>query len=408
RVRQLDAAAVELSRQRTALLRELNAIQPPIRVLPTETLSFIFQFVCPLPDFSPTTTSSPPLVGMQSAIRDTSHWYHMYLVLGQVSTYWRQILLSTPQLWTTIHLNISCEEAESEAMFLGRFLDRSGNLPLTLSFQYHEGYTVPASTLVHETVDAQLLENLPRTKKLYVDNPPPAWFSRSSPYLMGLTDYYLGTVDEDRLSEPSLARCPNIHTLTIFNVYAPIGLPSPCLVTILDVACASLDNIFQLLLQCPNLVQLYVREMNIPLDDSTPPTKEFVLKQLEELRFELWDGDGPWFDAFIDNIRLPSLRVLCWSNWNTPFSISSVRNFFANLPPKLRTLELHKDIDSDASYLADFMSILNRLHDSTAIEHLAFNDCNPSFVGDVLQILVPGNGEKLRFPQLRKITLDDL
>ncbi|KAF9442252.1 hypothetical protein P691DRAFT_637135, partial [Macrolepiota fuliginosa MF-IS2] len=62
----------------------------------------------------------------------------MYLVLGQVSTYWRQILLSTPQLWTTIHLNISWEGAESEATFLGRFLDRSGNLPLTLSFQYHD------------------------------------------------------------------------------------------------------------------------------------------------------------------------------------------------------------------------------------------------------------------------------
>ncbi|KAF9441614.1 hypothetical protein P691DRAFT_852724 [Macrolepiota fuliginosa MF-IS2] len=133
-----------------------------------------------------------------------------------------------------------------------------------------------------------------------------------------------------------------------------------------------------------------------------------VLEQLEELQLESWGGEGLWFDAFIDNIRLPSLRVLCWSNWNTPFSISSVRNFFANLPAKLRTLEFYRVTDPGASYLADFVSILSRLHDSTAIEHLTFNYCDLPFVGDVLRILVSGNGEKLRFPQLRKITLDDL
>ncbi|KAF9441722.1 hypothetical protein P691DRAFT_544372 [Macrolepiota fuliginosa MF-IS2] len=88
--------------------------------------------------------------------------------------------------------------------------------------------------------------------------------------------------------------------------------------------------------------------MCMPLLASHP----HALEQLEELLLELWDEDGPF-----------------------------------------RTLELHRVIDPDASYLADFISILNHLHDSTAIKHLAFNNCDPSFVGDVLRILVSGNGE---------------
>ncbi|KAF9447754.1 hypothetical protein P691DRAFT_670891, partial [Macrolepiota fuliginosa MF-IS2] len=143
RVRQLDATIAELSRQRAVLLQELNAVQPPTAILPAEILSYIFQFACRSPEFS--------------------HWYYMRSVLHNVSTYWRQILVSTPQLWTGIHLNIGRESTKSEATLLSHFLKRSGNLPLTLSFDYDYDINAdPGDTLVHQTVDAQLLENLHR------------------------------------------------------------------------------------------------------------------------------------------------------------------------------------------------------------------------------------------------------
>ncbi|KAF9450013.1 hypothetical protein P691DRAFT_849225 [Macrolepiota fuliginosa MF-IS2] len=408
RIHQLDATVAELSRQRAALLQELNTVQPPTSIIPAEILSLIFQFACPLPNVGFIAFSGRRTAGqdMQKAIKNSSHWYHTYIILGQVSTYWRQILLSTPQLWTSIHLNIDDKTARSEAMFLGRFLNRSARLSLTLSLAYYYKGAVPTSTWVHGTVDTQLLENLLRTETLYLKDPPSTWFSHF-PFLTELTYIYLDHIAaREGVLELSLTHSPNLHKLAVIDVTIPIILPSPCLVTSLNIRGVPFDNLFHLLTQCPNLAELFIGNSLSPMVDFTPlPTERIIFEGLKELHLELGRWGGLLHDAFLDNIRLPSLKTLYLSGFIRTEALLSVGDFLANLPLGLSLLDISEVEMSDPN-LEIFALAISRLRDNTHIEYLGFRECGPSFIYDVLGTLVPHSDRELRFSHLRHIALD--
>ncbi|KAF9448252.1 hypothetical protein P691DRAFT_55760 [Macrolepiota fuliginosa MF-IS2] len=396
KIRQLDATVIELSRQRTALVRELNAVQPPISILPTETLSFIFQLACPPPNPGP--YSGHP--GIQKGMTDASHWYHMYSVLGHVSVYWRQTLLSMPQLWTTASFYISSGIVESEATFLCHFLNRSGSLPLTLSFNYDDEVEIDSYTLVHQTIDAQLLENLPRIIGLHLTNPTFAWHLSCPAHLTGLTEY---TLTENRSGEElSLTHCPNLQSLALNSMDLPITLPPSCLVTVLYISEVPIGIFLDLLTHCPNLVEVQaIAILRQFFDPVQLPEEIITLEHLEVLNMQLPDVDEEWQDAFLNYFRLPSLRTLHWTHvFDYPWGNStSLGNFFSHLSLNLTSLVLCICRESDW-----LIPVIRYIHDSTGIEHLTFEGCEPSFVQGVLGQLVLHGGADLRFPRLRKIT----
>ncbi|KAF9443312.1 hypothetical protein P691DRAFT_679808, partial [Macrolepiota fuliginosa MF-IS2] len=101
--------------------RTLNDILSATRSVPAEVLSYIFQRACPL----------------WSHISDEQKFYNQsskfHLVLRWVSSRWRQVADSTPQLWTTIRLSRMSLGAQH---YLELCLQMSGNLPLYLSLTF--------------------------------------------------------------------------------------------------------------------------------------------------------------------------------------------------------------------------------------------------------------------------------
>ncbi len=407
-IRKLDESVAELSRKRAALLRDLNDVQPAISTLPRETLSLVFLFACPPPKFG-------NFPDREDVIRVTRavdlRWYDIYTVLGDVCHIWRRTLLHTPELWTCVTGNVTDDTIDTNVSFFLQFFNNSGDLPLTLAFHYNRVEALnDTMNLLHQNIDTHLLDNFRRIESLHLENPPPAWLSRFPPYLSRLSHCSLDGISPERASELTLKHSPHLTQLTLINTPVPIDLPSPCLLTILNLYYVSLDTCFYLLSKCPDLIELHTKSMAATWNmDSDPlPAEKFTLSKLEVFDWAVVSTmgvDREWQDALLNHIHLPSLRTLRWKHTfhTLLFAFEQAAEvFFSNLPLTLTTL----DLDKIGGFQEDFMKVLNRIPNNTNIEHLILRSCSTSFVQSTLRTLVPQNDGGLRFPRLRRITLD--
>lgn len=410
-IRKLDESVANLSRKRAALLRDLNTVQPSISTLPRETLSLIFFFACPPPKLEIYSGKSDFIsVARPRDLR----WYDIYTVLSDVCQLWRRTLLSTPQLWNCVNGNITDDTIDTDVSFFLQFFRNSGDLPLTLSFNYNYAESLDITgNLLHPNIDPDILRNFSRIKTLHLEGPPPAWFSHSPPYLSRLTHCLLDRIPSEREHNLTLKYSPHLTQLTLIDILTPIELPSPCHLTVLNLCYVPLDTCFYLLSNCPGLIELHARSMAVTIwdvDSGPLPVEKFTLNKMKVFDWSVSSTmgiDQRWQDALLNHIHLPSLRTLRWNHTlhSLIFAFEQVaENFFSNLPSTLTTLEL----DKIGGFQGDFTNVLNHLPDHTNIEHLILRNCSTTFVQGTLQTLIPRKDGNSRFPDLRKITIDGM
>ncbi|KAJ7762641.1 hypothetical protein B0H16DRAFT_1807388, partial [Mycena metata] len=109
----LRAQLDELLKQRMAAQEALDAITYPVLTLPVEIVSEIF--CC---------TSSAGGAHSKLTLHGKS------FILGHICQLWRQIALSTPELWNTIRLT---SRGALEPACIHAFLSRAASLPLSIS-----------------------------------------------------------------------------------------------------------------------------------------------------------------------------------------------------------------------------------------------------------------------------------
>ncbi|CAA7262293.1 unnamed protein product [Cyclocybe aegerita] len=140
RLSEIDRAAVQIQRLLRDLERERTNVQEfankyrvliaPVWELPPEILSYIFTLALPL---------SPPSEISRRTLRPA-------LVLAHVNQHWRNVALSTPQLWTNIYIDASTLQHE---LCIPRLLvKRSGDCPLTLHVRHHAPYSEEIAELL--------------------------------------------------------------------------------------------------------------------------------------------------------------------------------------------------------------------------------------------------------------------
>lgn len=416
KIRQLDESVAELSRMRAALLEELNHVQPQISVLPQEILSVIFQFAFPPPKFGafPPKDNNTIFGGVEGA--DYS-WFKIYRTLNNVSTHWRRTLASTPDLWTNVDLHIQDGPLETYKTFLPQFLKNSGDLPLNLSFHFPEYIDLDDDILIHPTVDTLLLDNFARIKNLHLTFPPPAWFLRSLAHFEQLTHCSLENAHDSSL-HLSLDRMPLVSELTLIG--NPVVLPSPCLITVLNLSRIPLNAAFRMITSCPNLIELHIRAPGYIWDpDTSYPVETFTLPRLEVLDWVALSVTGtildiPWEVSLMNHIHVPSLRALSWIHavamaiGRPPEIRRAMASFFTRLPLTLTTLEFVKIRDEPNTQEDGLLGVINdNLHDDCHIESLIFTDCSSQFLAGILRKLTPQRTNAApRFPRLREITMD--
>ncbi|KAJ3516343.1 hypothetical protein NLJ89_g1194 [Agrocybe chaxingu] len=140
RLSEIDRTAVQIQRLLRDLERERANVQEfankhrvlvaPVWELPPEILSYIFTLALPL---------SPPSELSRRTLRPA-------LVLAHVNQHWRNVALTTPQLWTTIH--IDAPTLQHEPCMPRLLIKRSGDCPLTLHVRHHAPYSEETAELL--------------------------------------------------------------------------------------------------------------------------------------------------------------------------------------------------------------------------------------------------------------------
>lgn len=148
RIADIETQIAKLLLSRAALrtrARKQQMTLSPLRRLPPELLSIIFQFCIPQPESDPD----------DIAIDKTP------LLLGSICSRWRAVTLSTPKLWASITLNLEATCVDDDDELVRMWLARSGSSALSVKMHSSE---IEASTHYH--VIRQLIPHCKRMQRL--------------------------------------------------------------------------------------------------------------------------------------------------------------------------------------------------------------------------------------------------
>lgn len=113
------------------------------------------------------------------------------LELGAVSHHWRQVVWSTPRLWTTLSMQINCDFVDSNISFLGLYFQNNRGPLMTLRLdcrweldllEEEEDVETRAEILsALEPIRASVFDdNVHKIQKLIITGLPPEWLSSLS------------------------------------------------------------------------------------------------------------------------------------------------------------------------------------------------------------------------------------
>ncbi|KAJ7757581.1 hypothetical protein B0H16DRAFT_1537114 [Mycena metata] len=135
RLAALDASIAELRLRlkgledlRRPIQRQLDYIIYPVLTLPPEITSHIFLHCLP-----------HPLPGLDDCDKYAPNTKLVPLLLLQVCRTWRDIVLSTPYLWNSLHLGRGMFLGADIAKIVADWFDRAGSCPLTFNFHLPRG-----------------------------------------------------------------------------------------------------------------------------------------------------------------------------------------------------------------------------------------------------------------------------
>ncbi|KAJ7646039.1 hypothetical protein DFH06DRAFT_1300825 [Mycena polygramma] len=285
----------KLEHDRSLVQRQLNAVVDPVARLPVEISSEIFlQSLPPVPEPG----APQPL-----------------LFLNICHT-WTDIALSTPHLWTGIHITSPCADGVKDGLSI--WLRRAHNHPLSISLRLR-GTTIDLDVSRFIWSEDRQLKHLEichqgRSTKAIIDGDN------------GMIDFFGG------ITPGSL---PLLETLAIRGPKT-FKEGSPC----------SGSQIFELLCRAPNLCEFILEDM--PSITSIPSTTEIVvLPTLRRLMFGECGRSPDSNDKLFDYLSLPALEAL-----SLPLMFQTTLNllsFLQRSSPPLRELVLGDGLEDDSS-----------------------------------------------------------
>ncbi|KAF8072219.1 hypothetical protein FPV67DRAFT_926593 [Lyophyllum atratum] len=266
------------------------------------------------------------------------------LVLSRVCSTWRQISLSTPQLWTSLHIQVPVIRKKGERDLLVRYgeavtawLKRSASLPISLSFVEEEFPFLPASST--STPGFYLLEILLGFSDRWNHLNFKVFYSSIGPFAR-LKEHdvpFLKTAQIEIINPPhdsvadlspfTFLRSPSLRNVFLWNYTSrdsPLVLPLQwkALTTFVltsrgryRAACLSVDEALTTLNECLSLVTCILHIQLNPIDSLMQPNRALVrLRHLRELGIKLQVPmhlvGGEQIKTFFQILDLPELRLL--------------------------------------------------------------------------------------------------
>ncbi|KAJ7474139.1 hypothetical protein FB451DRAFT_284788 [Mycena latifolia] len=331
-------------RLRSEYAATLKGVLSPIRCIPSEILAEIF-LLC----------RDDTLDSFRYSVADP-RWAPM--LLGHVSSRWRQVSRSSPRLWDRFHLQRKSGSRNPPEDLLRSILANSRILPLHVKLDISS--PMPPNGLTDENVLYLLFQEHHRLKDIHldltsvIDPPPPIFNKRAFPILTSIQILaYRRAIDITHLLA-SFNNVPQVRSVFI-NSFSTPNLPL--------VSALPWSQLTQLALEIPldvcqardilaicEMVQDCRLDGLIQSDDPRPSQHVYRLNYLRRFTVSIEDEAHP--ELFFDAFSLPTLDYLNIraSSWSSRF-LSSLytRSKFA-----LTHLELHL-IDMNAENLIQFL-----------------------------------------------------
>ncbi|KAF9448924.1 hypothetical protein P691DRAFT_813356 [Macrolepiota fuliginosa MF-IS2] len=395
------------------LFRRLNAIQSATRDLPPETLSHIFQYAARTEENKLENTEE----GDSTPGDVSSHTEPSFLLaLGSVSTQWRDVIRSTPRLWSVLHFKLKPTKLGDHISLIKLALSNSGSIPLDITLDFsnlwnywyqhnHGGEDEECDSigLLDPSIDGVLFENMPRMDRLHLSTPPPKWIA-SIPQLSQLTSLSITLIEYGVVQDLCLIDCTSLRHLTLIHFQGKIHLPPSPGITSVVFYRVSIDTALELLFHCQSLIHFDGSSLIFcPFEPSSQFSTPTTLGHLRTLRLDACRYNE-WHDAIVQYLRFPALEELHWCGNDVPWpNPDIVKNFFHCLPLVFKTLYFNSTVA-----FSDY-SLISLLPNGLRVEHIALVHCDRGFISDVVKKLtvVRENGPPVfeLFPKLRKLTI---
>jgi len=222
------------------------------------------------------------------------------VTMTHVCRSWRNVLLSTPSLWTQIDFSQSPRSLQARG-----FISRSGEEPLHIRQHYEQdGHAEPFLSIT--------LHSMPRVRRLDIYS--------YHPYFEGLLEYlsvpapvleYLDITNEPTQVEKDIVlpkvfggRFPKLTSLSLHHLHTDLrGFNPPSLTrfsfaTSTDTSIRNLTSFFE---RCPLLEFIRLRFYFTPEPPELPPKKRVRLAALKKLKFDQMASTS----GLLDYLTLP-------------------------------------------------------------------------------------------------------
>jgi hypothetical protein len=373
------------SKKRAELLEELNGLQPPISALPPEILSIIFVY----------------------AFRSPHKRLHRTISL--VSKRWRRVLVNTPEVWTTVDLDVSSIRG---GMALLSFIANSSDRTLSVTLRFR-GPSDKEGVLVSPNVDSRIAESFGRIQSLHLTNPPISWFSQL-PQLQRMQSLTLKGHQGPRVpTNIAVDRIPSLTELALVDLKSVLMYSTCTNLTSLTLTQLRVTTSVRIFTKCPNLKKLHLEYLGrvqegsilagVDGEDSNFPNRTVSLEHLETFEWFLCKPEDifvlSWQSAIWGHLNLPSLRSMKWVQKGELPRPPPMNTFFNRSALTLNEVEFLRVTQSGGTVFDD----------SFPVEKIVFEDCVPQFVDVVLgDIQSPARLPKLKTVEMKGRFLDRL
>lgn len=376
-------------------LLQLNPLHSPFSTLLPEILALVFQYACLILDLNQShglpglLPVSPPPKGKRAQF-----------ILSAVSSHWRQVVFSTPRIWTSVDLTLSPSTVIRVSAVLRTFFTCSGQLPIAIALHFAPSWGRSRDFLIDAPCDVVIRQNTHRVGKLHLSYLSDIWMELI-PYLSNLTKLSIRTFDEPRLLP---IRTQSSHLTRELD--GPLPQLSCSKLTVLHISGVDVEICLEILLRCPNLIEYRVREPEEGAGAKTWPQKRFVLPWLEVFEW-CFDTDEDADLTMLQHIRMPVLRKLIWVEYN--ITTTGPRDvFFRNLPPSLTNIHLH----SAHKWSNQPLSVFDIVCNLSNIQRLTLSYVDERFLDHVFEKLTPplnttGDHQTMTLQKLKIISIKD-
>ncbi|KAF7770654.1 hypothetical protein Agabi119p4_6628 [Agaricus bisporus var. burnettii] len=414
----LDSLISSLRKERAGLLRRLNEIHSMTKELPVEIISSIFQHVSPPINFNTRVFRTESVHGHryeQTSLDFEDPGPLFPIILAAVSSHWRQIARSTPELWTTIALEVKGPRLRSQVALLDLYFGNTGNFSGSLELDFRNYFCAFPNNQYHTVFEddrdslqqmlAVILKYASKIQSLRISAVPPEWVDSLSGVFSSLEDLALGWPTNGHMKTTeniSFTEIIALRRVTIRRLLAPLKLPWMQM-AVLDLDRMAMDICVDLLIECRNLKEYSIREPLFTPSDRRHPSLDGTIT-LDNLRNLVWTClPDAWSNAMLEHVRFSKLERLEWHGFPGKQHRNRFRNFFSRLPSTLRTLGLSR-YDSPEG-------LLDILTSTPQLTHLELLSCQIRFCRYVLQSLArPTSAEShvmALLPALKYLTIND-